>query len=127
MSFSPQLQKILIKKIILTNKTYKRLLINSFFLTSTNKEEAKSLIKKVNTFTSVSPYSIPTNTFILSFIKIFQIFFDGIFPNLLKFANVISVLLKRNNLDYNNYRSIILTSKVVKLIEKIVLESGTIH
>ena len=46
---------------------------------------------------------------------------EGIFPDLLKFANVYPVFKEGDNLDYNNYRPISVTSNIGKLIEKIVL------
>ena len=50
-------------------------------------------------------------------------FSEGVFPDLLKFANVIPVLKEGDNLDYNNYRLISLISSIGKLIEKIVHKS----
>ena len=74
--------------------------------------------------------SIPTNILKLScsilskpLVKLIDISFsEGIFPDLLKYANVIPVFKKGDNLDYNNYKQISLISNIGKLIEKIVLK-----
>ena len=47
-------------------------------------------------------------------------FSNGIFPDLLKTSNVISVFKRGKNQDYNNYRPISLISNLSKLMEKIV-------
>ena len=49
-------------------------------------------------------------------------FSEGVFPDLLKFVNVLQVFKKGGNLDYNNYKPISLVSNIGKLIEKIVLK-----
>ena len=46
-------------------------------------------------------------------------FSTGVFPDLLKIANIIPVLKKRDRQDYNNYRPISLISNLSKLIEKL--------
>ena len=82
----------------------------------------------MSTSKSVSPYSIPTNILKLSCsvmskppVKLINFSFsEGTFPELLKFANVIPVFKKGDNLDYNNYRPKSLISNIGKLIEKIV-------
>ena len=111
-------------KIIPTNKTHKDYLnvsiVNSFFLTPVNHKELESLIKEMNTSKSVGPYSIPTNILKLScsvlskpLVKLINFSFsEGTFPNLLKFANVIPVFKKGDNLDYNNCRPISLISNI---------------
>ena len=45
-------------------------------------------------------------------------FNKGIFPNLLKIANVIPIYKKDDKLDYNNYRPISLLSNISKIYEK---------
>ena len=129
--FFSTIAKDIDNKIISTNKTHKDYLnvskVNSFFLTPVNHKELESLIKEMNTSKSVGPYSIPTNIFKLScsvlskpLVKLINFSFsEGTFPNLLKFANVIPVFMKGDNLDYN-YRPISLISNIGKLIEKIV-------
>ena len=130
--FFSTIPKDIDNKIIPTNKTHRDYLnasiVNSFFLTPTNDEEVKSLIKEMNTSKSVGPYSIPTNILKLSspvlskpLVKLINFSFsEGTFPELLKFANVIPVFKKGDNLDHNNYRPISLISNIGKLIEKIV-------
>ena len=119
-------------KIIAINKTHKYYFnvskVNSFFLIFINDEEVESLIKEMNTSKLVGPSSIPTNILKLSYsvlskplVKLINFSFsEGTFPDLLKFANVIPVFKKGDNLDYNNYRPISLISNIGKLIEMIV-------
>ena len=47
-------------------------------------------------------------------------FSNGIFPDLLKISNVISIFKRGENQDYNNYRPISLISNPSKLMEKVV-------
>ena len=71
----------------------------------------------MNTSKSVGPLqyiliSIPTNKVRFScsvlskpLVKLFNFLFsEGIFQDFLRFANVIQVFKKRNNLDYNSYQ-----------------------
>ena len=82
----------------------------------------------MNTSKSLGPYSMPTNILKLScsvlskpLVKLINLLFsEGTFPNLLKFANIIPLFKKGDNLDYNNYRPISIISNIGKLIEKIV-------
>ena len=105
-------------RIIPTSKTHNDYeclisIVNSFFLTPINHRELESLIKETNTSKSVAPYRIPTNILKLSYsvlskplVKLINFSFsEGTFPNLLKFAIVIPVFKKGDNLDYNNYNN----------------------
>ena len=47
-------------------------------------------------------------------------FSSGVFPGLLKISNVIPVFKRGKSQDYNNYRSMSLTSNLTNLMEKIV-------
>ena len=130
--FFSTIAKDIDNKIITTNKAHKDYLnvsiVNSFFLTPVNHKELESLIKEMNTSKSVGPYSIPTNIFKLScsvlskpLVKLINFSFsEGTFPNLLKFADVIRVFRKGDNLDHNSYRPISLISNIGKRVEKIV-------
>ena len=106
-------------KFIPTNKNHKDYLnvsiVNQFFLTPVNHKKIESLIKEMNIFKSVGPYSIPTNILKLNILTpIYSVlskplvilmnfsFSEGSFPNLLKFVNVIPVFKKGGNLDYKN-------------------------
>ena len=79
----------------------------------------------MNTSKSVGSYSMPTNILIptCSFLskplaKLINFSFsEGIFPDILKFANVIPVFKKVSNLDFNNCRPISLISNIGKLNE----------
>ena len=100
------------KKIIFSNKIHKDYLNasvwNSFFLARINDEEVELIIREMDTSKSVGPYIIPINILKLScsvlskpLAKLINFsFYAGIFPDLLKFANVIAVFKKGNNSDY---------------------------
>ena len=116
--FFSTIAKDIDNKVNPNNKTHKDYLnvskANLFFLSPVNHKELESLIKEINISKSVGPYSIPTNILKLSclvlskpLVKLIKFSFsEGTFPNLLKFANVISVFKKGDNLYYNNYRLI---------------------
>ena len=65
---------------------------------------------------STEPNSIPTS--ILK--EINNSFENGIFPNLLKSAQVIPVFKNGSRLSCNNYRPISLLSNIGKIIEKLI-------
>ena len=129
--FSPPLLNTLITKLFSLKKIIRlfECLSSKFvFLTPINHKELESLIKEMNTSKSLGPYSMPTNILKLScsvlskpLVKLINLLFsEGAFPNLLKFANIIPLFKKGDNLDYNNYRPISIISNIGKLIEKIV-------
>ena len=101
--FFSTIAKDIDNKIIPTTKTDKDYLnasvVNLFFLTPVN-----------DPYSPQGPYSIHNNILKLSCstspLKKLINFSnsEGIFPDLLKFANVIPVFKKEDNLDYNNYR-----------------------
>ena len=119
------------KKIIHTNANYKDYLensvTNSFFLKPTNKEEINSIIKQMKTNKALGPNSIPTKLLKMSqqiIVKplpylINLPFSTGVFPDLLKIANIIPVFKKEDSQDHSNYRPISLISNLSKLIKKI--------
>ena len=100
----------------------------SFFLTPTTPEEISDLIQTLSSNKSTGPNSIPTS--ILKKIKneisiplsaiINNSFENGIFPNLLKSAQVIPVFKNGSRLSCNNYRPISLLSNIGKIIEKLI-------
>ena len=100
----------------------------SFFLKLINEEEVNSIIKQMKTKKAIGPSSIPTK--ILKFsqqiiakppVYLINLFFStGVFPDLLKIANIIPAFKKGDSQDYNNYRPISLTSNLGKLIKKLV-------
>ena len=63
---------------------------------------------------------IVKNSYVRNKVDLTWLNFSITFPDLLKFANVIPVFKKGDNLDYNNYRPISLISNIGKLIGKIV-------
>ena len=106
----------------------KNLIVESFFLTPTTSEEMSDLIQTLSLNKSTGPNSIPTS--ILKKIKneisiplsaiINNSFENGIFPNLLKSAQVIPVFKNGSRLSCNNYRPISLLSNIGKIIEKLI-------
>ena len=68
----------------------------------------------MNTSKSIGSYSKPSCSVLSKpLVKLINFSFsEGTFPDLLKFANVIPVFKKGDNLDYNNYRPISLISNI---------------
>ena len=97
-------------------------------MTPTTPEEISDLIQTLSSNKSTGPNSIPTS--ILKKIKneisiplsaiINNSFENGIFPNLLKSAQVIPVFKNGSRLSCNNYRPISLLSNIGKIIEKLI-------
>ena len=100
----------------------------SFFLTPTTPEERFDLIQTLSLNKSTGPNSIPTsvlkkikNEISIPFSAIINNSFEnGIFPNLLKSAQVIPVFKNGSRLSCNNYRPISLLSSIGKTIEKLI-------
>ena len=99
---------------------------NTIFLSPTVPEDVEYLISSMKKNKASGPNSIPTN--ILKLFKkefskalsdIINISFNqGVFPNILKIANVIPIHKKGDKLDCNNYRPISLLSNISKIFEK---------
>ena len=95
---------------------------NTFFLTSTDKNE----ISFLDSHKSSGPNSIPVK--MLNFLKtdisqkltdIFSTYFStGQFPSVPKIAKIIPIHKKQSKVHYSDYRSISLLSNIEKIIEK---------
>ena len=101
---------------------------NNFILAPTKIEEIEDIIVKLNMGKSIGPNSIPTRL-LKQFFKEISIpikklinlsFETGIFPDVLKLARIIQIFKKGDLLQCNNYRPILLTSNINKIIEKLV-------
>ena len=99
---------------------------NTISLSPTLPEDMEDLISSMKTNKASGSNSIPTkilNLFKKEFSKplsdvINLPFNQVIFPNLLKIANIISILRKGDKLDCNNYRPIFLLDNICKIYEK---------
>ena len=97
-------------------------------MTPTTPEEISDLIQTLSSNKSTGPNSIPTS--ILKKIKneisiplsaiINNSFENGIFPNLLKSAQVIPVFKNGSRLSCSNYKTISLLSNIGKMIQKLI-------
>ena len=112
----------------ITRITWKiQYITNSLFLKPTNEEEVNSITKQMKTNKAIGPNSILTkilkiNQHIIAkpLVHLINLSFStGVFPDLLKIANIKPVLKKGDRQDYNNYRPISLISNLSKLIEKL--------
>ena len=99
---------------------------DAIFLSPTLPEDIEDLISSMKTNKACSLNSIPAKILKL-FKKEFSNplseiinlpFNQGVFPNLLKIANVIPINKKDDKLDCNNYRHISLLSNISKIYEK---------
>ena len=99
---------------------------NKIFFSPTVAEDVEDLISSMKTSKASNPISIPTN--ILKLFKkefskplsdmINMSFNQGVFPNILKIANVVPIHKKGDNLYCNKYRPISLLSNISKIFEK---------
>ena len=100
---------------------------NSLSIKPVTKEEIQQEIKLLKNNKAIGPQSIPTKLFKtfnkalseplsnlinLSFIK-------GVFPNVLKTAQILPTFKKGDKTEMNNYRPISLISNVSKILEKL--------
>ena len=85
-------------------------------MTPITPEDISDLMQTLSSNKSTEPNSIPTS--ILK--EINNSFENGIFPNLLKSAQVIPVFKNGSRLSCNNYRPISLLSNIGKIIEKLI-------
>ena len=118
-------------KILPTKKYYTDYLLNpnneTFFITPTTDEEISDIISDLNISKSTGPNSIPPK--VMKQIKdvilaplaklINRSFHNGVFPNILKIAEVITIFKSESRVACNNYRSISLLSNIGKIIEKL--------
>ena len=101
-------KKLIFHILVLKPKTH-------FFFSPTVPENVENLISSMKTNKASGPNSIPTN--ILKLFKkefskplsdmINMSFNQGVFPNILKIANVIPIHKKGDKLDCNKYRPIV--------------------
>ena len=135
--FSTIAQKIE-SKIIRTKTKYQDFLdnpsIDSFFLTTTDPQEIKSTINSLKNNKATGPNSIPTKL-LKTFVKeiktplsdLVNLSFEcGLFPAILKIANLAPIYKKAELLECNNYRPISLLSNLSKIIEKLVHKRLTV-
>ena len=100
---------------------------NSFFVQAVTEDEVSNYINSLETGKSNGPNSIPTN--LLKLVSntisnpltsiINKSFSQGVFPDLLKMANVIPIFKKGSKLDVSNYRPISLLSNISKIFENL--------
>ena len=118
-------------KIKFSNKSFRSFLStknNDFFIiTATNKEEICKVISSLNINKSCRPNSVPTKLLRLVQDQISKhltiicnlSFSTGIFPAILKTAEVIPIHKKDSKLEVSKYRSISLFSNIDRIFEKL--------
>ena len=118
-------------KILPTERYYTDYLLNpnkeTFFITPTTDEEISEIISDLNIRKSTGPNSIPTK--VMKQIKdvilaplaklIYRSIHNGVFPNILKIAEVIPFFKSESRFACNNYSSISLLSNIGEIIEKL--------
>ena len=100
---------------------------NSIFLKTCNLSEVVQIIKELKLSQTCGHNSFPTNFLKLvsdTLSPIFVVlinksFSDGIFPELLKVANVVPIFKKNERYKCENYRPISLLSNISKIFEKV--------
>ena len=129
-NFFTGIAKKIEKEVPRTTKKYSDYLNNpndsSFFINPATSEEVESYIKILQNSKSIGPSSLPTKLFkkfskALSqpLCKLINLSFStGVFPEILKTAQVIPVYKKESKSDFNNYRPISLLSNISKIFEK---------
>ena len=103
------------------------LIIESFFITSTDSSEVCNIISSLNQKRSDGPNSIPIkirkllNKGISDQLALLfnQSFLSGIFPSILKTIKIISIYKKGSKLECSNYRPISLLSDIDKILERL--------
>ena len=101
--------------------------ISTLFLQPNDREEIVNIISSLNFNKASGPSSIPYRiSFLLKneiskqLADLFNLsFMTGVFPSVLKIAEVVPVFKKDSKLDYSNYRPISLLSNIEKILEKL--------
>ena len=101
---------------------------STIFLQSVDKEEIVNIISSLNSSKGSGPNSIPyrilfllNNAISKQLADLFNLsFMTGVFPCVLKTANIVPVFKKDSKLDYSNYRFIFLLPNIEKILEKVI-------
>ena len=103
-------------------------ILDSFFLSPTNKGEIRFILSSLDISKSTGPYSIPSKVLIMLKNDISEQLADllnlsftaGTFPTLLKTAKVITIHKKDSKSNFANYRPISFLSNLDKILEKLI-------